>query len=215
MALHSFESNILNGVPTPLGILVNSSYLRYNSDFADIPLRMFGSYCLALILEGEGLYRDANGYRAKIGAGYAIQSFPNLAVRYCPPKGQTWYEVNVLFGGPIFDLLRATGILDPARPLVVLEPLDDWHDRLHDILCRPCLSDADRLTQVGDFASFLIAISARDTAVIADESETGSIRRARQSLQHDVGYRIKVKDVAEAVGMSYETFRKRFALETG
>jgi AraC-like DNA-binding protein len=215
MVEHDWASNLENNPPTPLGRLVTSSYLRYNPHFPDTPLRILGDYSLTLILEGEGHYRDANGYRAVLGPGDVALCFPDIATRFCPPRGKTWYELNAVFEGPQFDLLRTLGILNPDRPVGHLSPLADWHSRFHEIVCRTCVSDTDRLVQIADLAAFLTAAMVSDASPAVDQSIGGIMLRARYLLKRDVGDSVRVADVAQGVGMAANTFRKRFAKEVG
>src|SRR5579862_4347822 len=96
------------------------------------PYRVYGSYALVFITEGQGVYRDANGLTQDIRAGDAILVFPELPHTYGPQPGRTWSELYLVFDGPAIEAWREIGILSAQRPIYHLEPVAHWVARLYE-----------------------------------------------------------------------------------
>ena len=58
------------------------------------PFRVLGSYAVVLLLEGQGGYEDANGFRRPVAAGDMLLLFPELGHRYGPRRRQFWNEIT-------------------------------------------------------------------------------------------------------------------------
>ena len=178
------------------------------------PLRVYGRYAVVCVLRGRGKYEDANGVRRDLRAGDTVLVFPELAHRYGPPDGETWDEMYLTFDGPVFDLWRQAGLLDSARP--VRRPAADWNKRLRAVIDdREAASPAGQLRQICDFLSLMAELLAPNDEHAGKTTEAAGISRARAVLDVELGQETDWKRIADAAGMSYETFRKRFQAEMG
>lgn len=184
------------------------------------PLRVYGDYALVCLAGGSGAYEDANGASLRLSAGAVVAVFPELAHWYGPRRrGQPWDEVYLTFEGPVFDLWRAAGLLDPRRPVAPATP-PSWPERfrtLIDSLARPA-DAAGRVRQVAELQSLVADLLPGD-ALEAGAGLPGSpsawLTQARGLLEDGLALPADLPAVAAAVGMSYETFRKRFQREAG
>ena len=214
-----------NDAHTPLGRLGLSGIITNGRGVTPVrPLRVYGSYAVMCLLRGEGRYRDINGTTLDLWAGDAVLVFPELAHWYGPRRGHpAWDEFYITFDGPVFDQWRDAGLLETAHP--VLRPgtvvLSAWATDVQQLLERRPVDVRERARQVADFATLLgellrvgesISVSAEPSYLYAPTAWLGY---AQQLLETDVGRDLPLADVAAAVNLSYETFRKSFREATG
>ena len=214
-----------NDAHTPLGRLGLSGIITNGRGVTPSrPLRVYGSYAVMCLLRGEGRYRDISSQNIDLRAGDAVLVFPELAHWYGPRRGHpTWDEFYMTFDGPVFDLWREAGLMETAHP--VLRPgvvvLSTWATDVQQLLERRPVGVRERARQVADFAAMLgellrasesVSASAEPSSLSAPMAWLG---HAQQLLQTDVGRDLPLADVAAAVHLSYETFRKGFREATG
>jgi AraC-like DNA-binding protein len=197
---------------SPLGRVRAAGLLRFSGSVLTKPMRTLHEYALVYLLHGSGRYVDANGTTCDVKTGDLILLYPGLAHRYGPAKtGQHWTEFFLMFDGPVFDQWEACGLLNRQRPICHVEPVEYWLQRLEGIfstgqvprvtaplidVCRLQLTLAEIL-QEGE----------RGRETIAD---TGWVSHACGLLERDLGQELDLADVAQQLGMHYESFRKRF-----
>jgi AraC-like DNA-binding protein len=95
-------------------------------------------------------------------------------------------------------------VLDPAKPLRHLEPVDYWLHRLEEVV----LTEAGSLRQVCSLQHLL----AEALEVSEDSRATHWLDQAYTLLRSG---NETPQNVARSMGMSYATFRKRFSAATG
>lgn len=191
---------------SPLGRVTLAGWNRNNRGLPPDQLRVYGSYALVYSLAGLAHYEDVHGYTTAVHPGDLIIVFPDIGHRYGPQPGHQWDEYYVVFEGPIFDLWRKHGVLSPTRPLYHLEPRDYWRRRLEEIVA-PNLPPLERICRVQSVLADALTNYRRDTATERDE---GWLAQARARLETDIEKPLYVEEVARALHMSPETFRKRF-----
>jgi len=189
---------------SPLGRVVVAGVLKEHAGVPEKPMRILGNYALVYLLNGNGTYKDALGAQLKLTSGSMWLVFPEIAHWYGPDKGSLWDEIFIVFSGPLFDLWRAKGLLDSAKPVWHLEPVDYWLHRLHEV----GLMEADALQQVCSLQHLL----AEAVKISKELRAPRWLEQACRLLQME---NETPEKVAKALGMSYETFRKRFASAMG
>jgi AraC-like DNA-binding protein len=175
-------------------------------------LRVFGSYAIVYLLDGSGEFRDGSGFRQPVSAGDCLLIYPDVPHVYGPGKGDHWSEIYVVFDGPVFDLWRTVGILNPTYPIYRLEPVDTWRARIEEAVTRRELS-ADVF--VSRFLCLVTSIAATSATASAVGSREPWRDQALRLLATELGSDLSVEGIADRVGLSYEVFRKRFAAATG
>jgi AraC-like DNA-binding protein len=201
---------------TPLGGIVLAATIARHPGMPPEPLRVYGSYAMTFVLQGVGEYRDERGVRLPLRSGDVILVFPEIAHNYRPPAGRLWDESYFVFSGPAFEFLRSIRLFDPERPVIHVGDIAAWHNRLTAALTAPYeFSDAGRTARVARFAGELaeMLVESRDEKPRPDTA--GALTLAREILSANLAAAVAPEDAASAVGMPYETFRKRFAQETG
>jgi AraC-like DNA-binding protein len=198
----SIETRLLfrNDTRTPLGRLTMAGFIRNSAGVGSSGMRVLGSYALVYLLAGSGRYADANRRQQRVRAGAA----------------EHWSEFYVVFDGPVFDMWRQVGLLDPSRPVLHAEPIDEWLARLEGALHDPRpLTVAGRTGEICRFLQILteiVALSSPDPAVTP---EPAWLARACTLLEADLTQEIDLRAIAIQVAMPYETFRKRFQQQVG
>jgi AraC-like DNA-binding protein len=202
-------------VASPVGSITSAGFVE-NTRVGAGPERVFGQYALVYILAGNVFYRDANNLKLDLGPGDLILIFPDLAHAYGPKTPGTWTSLWLSFHGKIFDLWREQGLLDEARPVHHLEPVDAWFRRLDSILGAPRQTGyAPPLLEVCRLQTILAEIvtgSGRQTAY-QDDLHWASLACARLDASLDSAP--DWEDIARHLGTTPETFRKRFTRLVG
>lgn len=178
-------------------------------------MRVFGQWALVYLVAGGGLYRDQRGFMQKMVPGDWILVFPELAHSYGPSGGDRWDEVYVCFRGPVFEAWREAGVLDPAhptghwtRPERGVRALGNFFDKIHQRNISP-------LKAVCLWQEMLAEI-------VGGTPKPATMRDVwlgnAMDLLEDSGTESGVsglRRVAEACGMNYESFRKKFQSAVG
>jgi AraC-like DNA-binding protein len=189
---------------SPLGRIALAGLLKQHAGVPEKPMRTLGNYALVYLLNGEGTFKDANGTHFKVKPGDLWLIFPEIPHWYGPTRGSLWDEFYIVFSGPIFDLWRSKGLLNPSHPARQLQPVDYWLRRLQEVV----VTELDPLQQVCSLQHLLAEIlEATDSSI-----EPQWLAKARHLLQTEED---GVDKVSRSLGMSYETFRKRFAAAAG
>ncbi len=192
------------------GILINSAGVSAH------PMRVFGSYALVYLLEGSGLYQDGNGYKHKVRAGDILILFPEIPHSYGPGAGETWNEFYTVFHGPVFDLWREVGLLDPAQPVRHLTPIPHWLSRFQEaVLAIWHAAPVSRTQEFSRFLTLLTELLAADAPERPEQVAQNWLAYARFLLEADLNEDLDLAHIARDTGVSYESFRKRFQKQTG
>lgn len=178
--------------------------------------RVFGQYALVYILEGRGRYNDAYGWQQDLRSGDFILVFPELSHLYNPNPGTSWVTSFLCFQGPIFDLLRESGVLNPRRPVLHLEPVNEWSRHIESVLGAsrkagqlPSLIETARLIE-------LLAMALSDPGRVPREEEDRRwAQRACSVLEARLNEAAAWRKIARQFGLNEDAFRKRFARLVG
>lgn len=196
---------------SPMGRITLAGTVHGSHGVTGTPMRVLGSYALVYLLGGGGRFADALGHRQAVAAGDVLLLFPDIGHRYGPSPGGRWDEIYICFDGPVFDLWRQRGVLDPAAPVYHLEPPEHWRRRFEDVVA-PNLPALERICRLQSALADALTNYRRDPAAARDEDW---LAQARTLLDADLGRALYVADVARRLGLSPETFRKKFARLAG
>jgi AraC-like DNA-binding protein len=199
--------------------------LRLAGAVEDVPaldpdaMRVLGSYSLVFMLEVDGFYVDAHGLRRDLRPGDAITVLPDLAHAYGPKTGRSWRQIYVVFDGPIFELLRESGVLSAARPVWHLEPVDYWRRRLEEVFHLEDgtngTTETTAMRALGRFVHLLTDMAATSAEAVRPASEQWLEDALQRLARRGPRGWPTPQTVAREVGLSYENFRKQFARRTG
>ena len=179
-------------------------------------MRIMGAYGLIYMADAQGYYQDANGLNAALRTGDVVWLHPGLAHAYGPNPGESWTQIYLIFEGAQWVRWAAEGVLDPHRALTHAEPVDYWRRRIAEIFqARETPRPASALRMVGATLQLVTDLLAADEEARGSRDDDWLIES-----QHLLGDRralppLAPQAVARAVGLSYESFRKRFAERLG
>jgi AraC-like DNA-binding protein len=194
---------------SPLGQISLAGFARDGRGIPRRPMRVLGAYAVVYVMDGGGRYEDANGLQTRLRAGDLLVVFPDLPHAYGKDGPDPWTELYFVFDGPVFDLWRQSGLLDPRRPIFHLEPIEYWLGRFETVLgalpppgYAPALAEVCRLQTV--LAEALLG------GPDGVDEESAWVHRACALLESDLGRDLDLGELARELSMSYEGFRKRF-----
>ena len=133
-----------------------------------------------------------------------------------PRKGQGWSEVYAVFDGPVFDLWKQSGLLDPSRPVRRLQTVDYWLPRFSAVIQAgrtPGLSPS--LIEVCQLQRVLAEALTAPGPDAAAATEKQWAQQACSLLEADLSRPLDLHAAAATMNVSYELFRKRFRQVVG
>lgn len=198
---------------SPLGTIRLASYVTNGSGSGKGRLRRYPSYALVSLLDGLGSYRDNTGFSQPVVPGDLIWVSPAVAHNYGPQEGHFWNEFFVVFDGPIFDLWESRKMFDAFRPVQHLEAASLWVERLKKV-CQTSTKTANSATAaIIDLQSILLDLIALQTK--NTEPDERWLVSAAHSIEQLSPPHESLSRIAERLGLSYETFRKKFTRRFG
>lgn len=179
--------------------------------------RTLNAYVLIYLLEGGGVFSSALSARCQVTAGDAMLLFPGVEHTYRRSDlDGVWSECFVEFTGGIFETIEKDGLISRERPVLRpgLQPTltsefdelirgyqsavpgDEWIFSARTLLLLTRFIEADRQRHERPLdREFLVEACAR--------------------LEAALDTRLKMADVASAMGMSERTFRRTFLAHSG
>ncbi len=129
--------------------------------------------------------------------------------------GGKWSEIYAHFDGPVFDLWRQSGLLDPEKPVHHPERDEDWQADLEAVLREMSVeSEADQVIQLSRFLAALTTMMAGK--LVHNEREMPRwLQTSLALLNTNFESDCPLPQIADQAGMPYHTFRKRFEQATG
>ena len=207
---HQTQIFLFSSVQTPLGRLSMVASKPNNAGIEPHRMRTLSGYALVYLLEGSGIYRDGNGVSEHVRSGDLLLLFPGLPHFYAPGRDEYWHEFHLIFDGPAFDLWQQQGLLDPSRPILHLEPVEEWLARLQAVYApAPPDVDSPETLMIARLLQLLTEIVLR-AAPRCEPAESGWLEASLYALEESFHLPLRLEKVAQAAGMPLETFRKRF-----
>ena len=207
---------------SPLGRIAEAGYTQHGAGGGVRPWRVYGRYALVYLFDGAGHYADTRGVTRRLLPGDLIVVRPDLGHAYGAGSSGCWREYYLAFDGAVFDLWARSGLLlDAARPVRHLEPVDAWLRRFAGIVSSapdgadPALHEVCLLQAL--LADILRADGAStDGAGALAPGDARGTARARALLEAGPGESGPcIESVARQLGLTPGGFRKRFARLAG
>ncbi len=200
---------------SPIGRVTRAEYILNGWGLPHRGMRVIGSYSIVYLLAGAGVYEIAPGRRYPVRAGDLLLVSPGVPHWYGNRDGTRWDELFVLFDGPVFDLLARGGVLDPAKPIVHLEPIEHWRSQFEAALGGGDMRSIPPLIAASRLQSVLAAAFARGVVSAGDGPRLAWVEEACGLLTDPAASAVPVPEIAVRLGLSYESFRKRFTHAVG
>lgn len=201
---------------SPLGRVRMAGFIRNSEGVGLDVMRIFGSYALVYLLEGQGRFCDSLGTDRPVAAGDLLLVFPDIAHRYGPVGNRDWTEFYLVFDGPAFDLWRTRGLLTAEDPVWHLEPIAYWMGAMEQIVAdRLPVTTLERVGRLQRLLSEMVTVHLGAVGGLPDE-DTHWLRQAKMLLQAGAPRDCaSLEQVAATLHLSYEGYRKRFARLAG
>jgi AraC-like DNA-binding protein len=194
------------------GTLLGSAGVSFKS------MRVLGSYALVYLTAGGGTYQLQGSAPRVCRAGDILVVFPEIAHGYGPPPGGSWDEIYIVFEGPVFDVWRRGGLLDPGHPILRPHPFSDHVEKLREIveLTASATDPAVQLEAVCALQAFMASVLLSDkhkSNYKAFSAKPAWLEAVVKKMAENPTE--PLQEVAVSCGLSYETFRKQFRELTG
>lgn len=165
-------------------------------------------YSVVWLLEGTGIYRDGEG-EVKLEPGDLVHRVPGRT--HSTVATSRWVEVYLQFPLETYQSLEAFGPLAEApklwKPGVEEATLRSWME-LEEPLRRASLEGT--LILLLQMQGRLLAVGDLHRRRQGGAKSQGALDEAVALLQTNLGQARSIPEVARAVGMTHETFRKAF-----
>lgn len=179
--------------------------------------RVLNCYGLNYVLNGAGTYRTDRGGVFKVPAEHVALYFPDIPHRCGPTEGAFWDEFWFEFEGPVFDLMRTNGVLNPERPVHPATGRDHWFRRMFTLV------PPQHLRQKTPPEVIVMRFATLLTEMLSDHKTPGEPQpqddwvatACRLLADAENSAAGSVAAVARRLGMSYENFRKKFRAAVG
>jgi AraC-like DNA-binding protein len=177
--------------------------------------RRHPTWGLTFVTAGSGRYRDA-AHDEPVAAGTLVLVHPGHPHWY-GAHASGWDEHFVVFDGLVYELAARRGALSPGRPLVHDLPVRRWAARFASFEgSRPATVEGRDAEALDLLAAVLDALAVDAQLRRRGPGVTDAwLARSLELLEHDLGESLDLHEVASAVGLPYETWRRRFRIETG
>lgn len=197
-----------------LGEITGAATIQNSVGTGRQSLRIYGQWALVYLVSGAGEYQDAHGLVQPVRPGNWILVFPEIAHCYGPPPGGLWNEIYVTFRGPIFEVWRDAGYFDPSRPVGRWLPPKQGVKEFSDFFQAAGKRDCSALKAVAAWQHLLAKFF--PDAPASHSMHPAWLETALDFLEKNSGdSRHQLQQVAQACGMGYESFRKKFEAAIG
>jgi AraC-like DNA-binding protein len=218
-AAHLITLIVQHGVWTPLGAISLAGYITSSRglEYQDMTHRVLGSYGLVFTAAGTCDYQDDRGRHLELRPGDFLLLFPEIGHYYAPRPGVRWDEYFLVFNGPIFDLWRQHGLLDPERPVLHAEAVWDWTIRL-----MSCLQNNGRTGMaeaMHQICMLQVLLADLHAAVPRDDGAGAMATRWLEEACRILGDgqigHMDLHALAARLNVNYDAFRKHFTAMMG
>ena len=174
--------------------------------------RVFGQWAIVYLVAGTGNYHDARGTDIPLRAGDVILVFPEMAHSYGPEPGGIWNELYVCFRGPVFEAWREAEVFDVRNPAFHWKPPRVGLEILQPFFSQWNQPGKSMLEAVTMWQQILSRIFAPHSSKNAKEQRPAWFLQAVDLLERaTTDDETNLRSIAKGCGMSYESFRKKFA----
>ncbi len=176
----------------------------------------FGSFGMTYVTQGYGDYRDEHRV-VPLGPGSLIFVFPGHPHWYGPAPRTTWDEAFLVFDGPMFQMALESGLHSVDTPVHLLTPVVPWLQRIERFRTRPARSTQSACdAEACEILKLIIEIRAGGgPGGTRPTVGTDWYSRSCSLLDSDLGASRQLHDVADDVGIPYETWRRYFRRRSG
>jgi AraC-like DNA-binding protein len=212
----STEDWLHSPIESDLGTLWLAGHLSGNDYIPKHKMRILGRYALILVLDGEVYYKDDADRSTVLQKDHAVFVTPDLAHAYGGLNGSSWSQSYMVFDGPQFDLLQSAQSIHSKQPFFKIDSAAHWSEQFKDRILahsnNPNSQSAIRT--ISQFSKLLVEMITEAPRSIRKEDQW--LKTSKELLERPQNSEwMPPTQVAKAVGMSYENFRKLFTRHAG
>lgn len=172
---------------------------------------MIDYYSGFMLLSGSGRYYTPNREMIPIQAGDFVQRIPGVCHSTEITPDGNWVEFFISFGRTTYNYLCSLNLLPTGTPVI--------HSQYDENTLQQFSRFLHQLKTAGDtelpFLSLkaqeiVLSIANRPAKTFPADSVRGAIEEACRLLSGDIHRAVSLEEVAAALHMSYENFRKKF-----
>lgn len=174
-------------------------------------LRILGAYAVVYVLNGQCRYVHPDGRCQDFVSGDFFWVFPDLPHRYGPAPGKSYDEFYIKFDGPVFDLWREGGVLDPQHFAYHLQPVEYWLGRFRAMVQAWPAASPFSIQPICQLQAILAEIIESHGRSPVEKENVAWLQQAYELLAaSDSTAMLEMESIADRLGMSYANFRKKF-----
>ncbi|MEI6520912.1 MAG: AraC family ligand binding domain-containing protein [bacterium] len=207
-SLSYFQSS----VSTPLGrILQAGSHIQIMS-VPVMPMRYWEIYSIVYVIDGTGEYCDFENRVIPLKTGDMMMMFPGHGYRYQSDNKTPWSELYMQFDGPVFNLWQKEKVISPTQPVIHLEPVDYWFNKLLQPVIANFSDDVENmLTRIMMLQTVLTEIINHSSQLKVSDNEW--LIKAKMKLNSlPLNSLVDWSEISESMYISTDRFRKNFRL---
>ena len=168
-------------------------------------------YSISYILEGKGDFNDAAGKRYSFYPGCIVQRYPGREYSIHRYEHFEHTEFFIVLPRSLYESFERTGIIQDDYSVFDTGLDAVFANRLSRFVHQFKTSSDGELRQVlMETISLMVDCFKRDRSNEGDSTEAIMIERACQLLSENFAAKLKLEDIAASLGISYESFRKKF-----
>lgn len=168
-------------------------------------------YSCFLVLSGSGFYYTKDNVKFPIHAGDFVQRIPGLCHSTEIIPDGSWLEFFISFGRTTYDYLCSLSLLPADTPVLKANFEDSTIQRFSRLLAKLKEAKDAELPYLSLKAQEIVLSMLNQTQNASPEdSLKESMEEACRMLSADINKAISLENVAAALHMSYENFRKQF-----
>ncbi len=201
----------------PLGRITLAGLIIDEQTIRPMPMRFWDTFAIVYVLDGRARFHDETGLSLPMRPGDLLLMFPGHGYHYDIDSRYPWSEFALHFQGPVFDLWRELKILDPARPIYHLKPIEHWMERFEQLVQqRQTRRPSNILKQICQWQMLLADILTEGRRSKNQRPKNLWLSQAAALLdKQPLAMPIDWQAVSEQMGLSYGRFRKNFAQAAG
>lgn len=201
----------------PLGRITLAGFIIDERTIRPMPMRFWDTFAIVYVLDGRARFHDETGLSLSMRPGDLLLMFPGHGYHYDIDQRHPWSEFAMHFQGPVFDLWRQLKILDPARPIYHLQPIELWMERFEQLIqLRQTRRASNILKQICQWQILLADILTEGRGRKNQRPQNLWLSQAAALLDRQpIAEPIDWQSVSEQMGLSYGRFRKNFVQAAG
>ena len=172
---------------------------------------MIDYYSCFVLLSGSGYYYTENNEKYPIQVGDFVQRLPGVCHSTEIVPDGTWLEFFISFGRSTYDYLCSLNLLPIDSPVIRIDYDESTLQAFHHILKQmKDVHDEDLSFLSLKLQKLVLSLLNPFKSASSTDSTNDNLEEACRLLSSDISITISLEDIASAINMSYENFRKQF-----